>query len=188
MAAPLALHLHLPKTKTAIRPFAPTESEYEAMSQEANNPLISKWMRNAFPSPYTPESAKGWVAFANSQTPIRDFAICDAETDVIIGAIGLKFRDDIQYRTMELGYWIGERHWGKGIATEVVSVFSNWVFENFGHVVRLEAEVFEGNEGSVKVLEKAGFVYEGRKRKAVEKGGIVLDTVIYGFLRTVPSP
>ncbi|KAL2827382.1 acyl-CoA N-acyltransferase [Aspergillus cavernicola] len=177
------MNLPLPKSHSLVRPFAPTPAEFQTMAKEANNPLISKWMRNAFPSPYNPENAESWIEFANSQSPLRDFAICAADTNTLIGAIGLKTRDDIQYRTMEIGYWLGQEHWGKGVATEAVVVFSGWVFETFAHVVRLEAEVFEGNEGSKRVLEKAGFVCEGRRRWGVEKGGVLLDTFVYCLFR-----
>lgn len=84
---------------------------------------------------------------------------------------------------MQIGYWLGEEHWRQGIATEAVSAASDWVFGEFGHVLRLEAEVYEGNEGSVRVLEKAGFVFEARSRNAIEKWGVVRDLLVYCKLR-----
>ncbi|KAL2844144.1 acyl-CoA N-acyltransferase [Aspergillus pseudoustus] len=195
-----ALHLTLPQTGCHIRPLShanPTEAP--SMSHHANNPRIAKWMRNAFPSPYTLESAESWIAFTEAQSPKLDFAICktiDASSDddnngsttvtsVVIGAIGLKTREDVYRRTMEVGYWIGEEYWGRGIAREAVEVFARWVFgnEEFKHVGRLEAEVFEGNKGSCKVLERVGFVFEGKRRGAVEKDGAVFDVLIYGLLK-----
>ncbi|KAL4996878.1 acyl-CoA N-acyltransferase [Aspergillus recurvatus] len=142
-------------------------------------------MRNAFPSPYNESDASSWITFATSQNPPHDFAICLASTNTVIGAIGIKPRTDIQHRSVELGYWVSEEYWGRGIASEAVEEFVRWVFgqEEFGHVVRLDAEVFDGNEGSKRVLEKAGFVSEGRKRCAVEKRGVVLDTFVYALIR-----
>ncbi|KAL4902204.1 hypothetical protein BDW74DRAFT_158797 [Aspergillus multicolor] len=177
--------LHLPNTKTLIRPLAPTESDIEHMTKHANNPLIAQYMRNAFPHPYTNEAAMNWINFTLSQNPICHFAICDAHTNTAIGAIGLKSRDDVQHRTMEVGYWIGEELSGRGIGSEALREFVKWVFEQeeFERIVRIDAEVFEGNESSKKVLGKAGFQYEGRRRSAVEKGGKVLDTFVYALLR-----
>lgn len=80
---------------------------------------------------------------------------------------------------MQIGYWLGEPHWGQGIATDAVRGFSDWAFEHFAHLVRLEAEVFEGNDGSVRVLEKAGFAFEGRQRMAIEKMGDVRDLLVF---------
>ncbi|RDW81553.1 GNAT family N-acetyltransferase [Aspergillus mulundensis] len=180
-----SLILHLLKTNTLIRPFAPTDSDIECLAQHADNPLIAQFMRNAFPHPYTRDAAIKWINFTLSQNPICHFAICDANTNTIIGAIGLKGRDDVQYRSMEVGYWLGQEFWGRGIGSEAVGEFVKWVFghEGFGHLVRIDAEVFDGNEGSKRVLEKVGFGFEGRRRKAVEKNGLVLDTFVYALLR-----
>ncbi|KAL4986231.1 acyl-CoA N-acyltransferase [Aspergillus falconensis] len=177
--------LHLPKSSTLIRPFTPITSDTQSLAHHANNPKIAQYMRNAFPSPYKESDASNWIAFATSQHPTHDFAICLASTNTVIGAIGLKPRTDIQHRSMELGYWVGEEYWGRGIGSEAVVQFVRWVFgqEEFGHLVRLDAEVFEGNEGSKRILEKAGFVCEGRRRSAVEKRGVVLDTFVYALIR-----
>ncbi|KAL6232066.1 hypothetical protein BDW75DRAFT_218572 [Aspergillus navahoensis] len=177
--------LHLSESNTLIRPFIPTNSDTESLADHANNPKISQYMRNAFPSPYNRSNAIDWIAFTMSQKPTHDFAICLASTNAVIGAIGLKPRTDIQHRSMELGYWIGEEYWGRGIASEAVVQFVRWVFGQavFAHVVRIDAEVFDGNEASKRVLEKAGFVSEGRRRCAVEKRGVVLDTFVYALVR-----
>lgn len=167
--------------KCLIRPYHPSDAE--AIAKEADNPEIAKWMRNAFPHPYSLEDAQKWISIANSNSPVRDFAICDLDNNVVIGSVGLKTRADIQYRTMEIGYWLGQDHWKRGIATEAVAAFSKWTFDNFGHVLRLEAEVLEGNKGSVRVLEKAGYVFEARKRMAIEKGGVVMDAEMYCLFR-----
>ncbi|KAH7305877.1 acyl-CoA N-acyltransferase [Stachybotrys elegans] len=171
--------LHL--QKCMIRPYYVGDAE--ASAKEANNPKIAQFMRNTFPSPYEVKDALWWINLATSASPMRDFAICDPETGVLIGGIGLKARDDIQARTMEVGYWLGESHWGRGVATEALSAFAKWAFESFPQAVRLEAEVFSNNKGSARVLEKTGFVFEGRKRNAVEKNGQLLDVLVYGALR-----
>ncbi|RFN44767.1 putative n-acetyltransferase p20 [Fusarium flagelliforme] len=158
------------------------EGDAESLAKAANNPKIARYMRNTFPHPYEIPDAKKWISIANTP-PLHDFAICSPDSSIVIGGIGLKARDDIHYRTMEIGYWICEDYWYRGIATEVVRAFSDWAFDNFGHLVRLEAEVFEGNLASCRVLEKSGFELEGRKRAAVEKMGIVMDTSTYSKIR-----
>ncbi|KKZ67427.1 hypothetical protein EMCG_06878 [[Emmonsia] crescens] len=151
------------------------ESNADALSVEANNSKIAKYMRNVFPYPYTIEDARSLISSSTAESPVSHFALCRLSDDRLIGSIGLTLKEDIYYRTMEMGYWIGEDHWNQGICTKAASVFSEWVFENFEHILRLEANVFEGNEGSGRVLEKAGFELEGRRHKAVEKDGVVLD-------------
>ncbi|CEL08526.1 hypothetical protein ASPCAL11675 [Aspergillus calidoustus] len=189
------LNLPLPKSHCLIRPLTHTNpTDAPSLAHHANNPLITKWMRDAFPNPYTLDAAKSWITFTEAQSPRLDFAICtltastageNESESTVIGGIGLKQKDDIYRRTMEIGYWVGEAHWGRGIASEALEVFTRWVFsaEEFAHVGRLEAEVFAGNIGSFRVLEKVGFKPEGRKRKAVEKAEVVLDVVVMGLLK-----
>lgn len=164
-----------------VRPFA--ESDFISLAIAANNPKIARSMRNTFPQPYTADNAKAWISFANSASPLRDFAICRPDGSAVIGGIGLKARTDIHHRTMEVGYWLSENYWYQGIATEAVTAFSEWAFASFENLVRLDAEVFDGNRASNRVLEKAGFEFEGRRRKAVEKSGVILDAFVYSKVK-----
>lgn len=155
------------------------EGDAEALAREANNPAIARWMRNTFPQPYGIDDAAKWISIASSASPVRDFAICRLDNNTVIGAIGLKPQDDIHYRTMQIGYWLGEDHWHQGIASEAISVFTDWTFEQFKHLLRLEAEVFEGNDASARALEKAGYTFEAEKKKAIEKMGAVMSVLVY---------
>ena len=176
---PPAPILHL--EKGLIRPFC--RDDADALAREANNLEIAKWMRNAFPHPYRFEDAIYWISSTTTASPICHFAICRIDDNTVIGGIGLKPRDDIHYRSMEVGYWLGEKHWHQGIATEAVFKFCDHTFERFKHVLRLEAEVFEGNNASARVLEKTGFIFESRRSKAIEKDGVVMDVWMYCKLR-----
>ena len=149
------------------------------LASQANNPGIARWMRNTFPYPYRVEDAAKWISIATLASPHYDYAICRPDENTVIGGIGLKSKDDIHYRTMQIGYWLGEEYWGQGIAKEAISVFSDWTFEQFKHVLRLEAEVYEGNNSSARVLEKAGFTFEAKNRNAIEKMGIVMSVLVY---------
>ncbi|KAF7591701.1 hypothetical protein BBP40_001214 [Aspergillus hancockii] len=174
---PAFLHLN----NYLIRPYH--IGDIEAIAKEANNPQIARWLRNQFPQPYSLEEAKNWVSIANSSSPTLNFAICRQEDNVLVGSIGLTPKGDVYYRTMEIGYWLGQDHWGKGIATQALSALTRWAFENFGHILRLEAEIYEGNEASQRVLVKAGYELEGRRRKAAEKNGVVLDVLMFATFR-----
>lgn len=168
-------------SKCVIRPYYDDDAQVSA--KEANNAKIARYMRNAFPHPYTIKDAEGWIAFTKASSPLLDFAICRPDTQVLIGGIGLKPRTDIEHRTMEVGYWLGEQHWGQGVATEALAAFVKWAFKQFNHVIRLEAKVAADNTGSARVLEKAGFRLEGRMRRAVDKDGEVMDQMLYSVLR-----
>jgi len=99
-----------------------------------------------------------------------------------IGAIGLHLKKDVRRLTAELGYWLGEEFWGRGIATEAVRAVTAHVFARFD-LVRLYAGVFEENHASMRVLEKAGYTREARLRKAVIKAGRTIDLFLYALVR-----
>ncbi|CAM1505170.1 Fc.00g108070.m01.CDS01 [Cosmosporella sp. VM-42] len=180
MASKKSLEPILRLRKCLIRSYE--ENDAEVIAKEANNPEIAKWMRNTFPHPYSVEDARKWISIATSASPVLNFAICRLD-NTVVGSIGLKAYDDIHYRTVEIGYWLGQDHWNQGIATEALSAFTEWTFDNFTHVLRIEAEVFEGNKGSARALDKTGYVFEARKKKAIEKWGVVLDVLIYCTFR-----
>ncbi|KAJ7682000.1 acyl-CoA N-acyltransferase, partial [Mycena polygramma] len=149
-----------------------------SLSREADNLLISQWMTNRFPSPYTLADAETWVALSTESLPLRAFGITRLD-GTYVGGIGIQPLEDVEARTMEIGYWLGEAHWRGGIMTEVVAAFSRWAFETNPELLRLEAGVYSGNEGSMAVLRKAGYTLEGRRRNAVFKNGKVLDNLIF---------
>jgi len=118
---------------------------------------------------------------------ITPSAICDPETNTLVGSIGIRPLGADETLTVEFGYWLGEEYWGRGIMSDAASGFARWVLENFpaDEVLRLEANVFSSNEASRRVVTKAGFVHEGTRRKAGVKrwdGGIV-DILMFGLLR-----
>ncbi|KAI1452052.1 acyl-CoA N-acyltransferase [Annulohypoxylon moriforme] len=166
--------------KCYIRSYIPSDTT--AAAEAANHPEISQYMRNRFPYPYTLEHAEFWVDFAMKGDPMVNFAII-APDGSFAGAIGLMPRDDAEYRSWEIGYWVAMKYWGKGIATSALRGFSVWAFENFPDLLRLEARVFEGNDGSMKVLERVGYIKEGVRRKAICKKGKIMDQHVYGLLK-----
>lgn len=91
---------------------------------------------------------------------------------------------DVESRNLELGYWVGVDHWGKGIGSAAVREFVKWAFETFSELERVEAQVFGGNNASVKALTKAGFVLEGIRRKAAFKEGLgIFDIKMFSVIR-----
>jgi RimJ/RimL family protein N-acetyltransferase len=150
------------------------------LAENANNRKIWRNVRDRFPHPYTLEDAVWWIRFANSETPICNFAI---EIDgAAVGGIGLILRDDVYRLSAEIGYWLGEDYWGRGIVTQAVGAVTDYAFANF-KLCRIYAEVFEWNPASMRVLEKAGYQFEGRLRKSAIKDGHIIDACIYAIVR-----
>ncbi|WYZ34401.1 hypothetical protein EsH8_I_000677 [Colletotrichum jinshuiense] len=152
------------------------------MARLANNLKIAANMRDTFPSPYLLEHAEGWLAIC-AKDPGNNFAICRANDGVYIGNVGISRSNDVQHRTWELGYWIGEDYWGRGYASEALVAFCRFCFERNPKLLRLEASMFSTNTASRRVVEKCGWTYEGAKRQAVEKHGQILDLLLFSILR-----
>lgn len=112
----------------------------------------------------------------------------DVEGEVI-GAIGIIIGFDIQRVTAEMGYWLGESYWRKGIMPKAVKQMVDYVFTNFSDLVRLWAAVFELNRPSMRVLEKAGFEFEGIRKKGAIKNGLLINEYVYvKFREQILSP
>jgi len=161
-----------------IRPFAAEDAV--AIQRYANNRMIWINLRDIFPHPYTLQDAHAFLGFVSKEEPKTTFAIA-TETEAI-GCIGLRLGNDVHHKTAELGYWLGEPFWGRGIMSEAVAEFTSWAFKAFD-LQRIFAEPFAGNTASVRVLERAGFVCEGRMRANVIKDGKILDSFIYARAR-----
>ena len=147
-----------------------------SLSRHANNRRIWLMVRDRFPSPYTIEDAEHWVRHCMRALPATDFAIeVDGEAS---GGIGVVLRDDVERVSAELGFWLGEAMWGRGVMTDAVSGFVPWALERFS-LQRIYAHVFERNPASARVLEKSGFTREARLRRAVIKEGQILDEWLF---------
>jgi RimJ/RimL family protein N-acetyltransferase len=151
----------------------------ESLVRHANNPNVARNMRDRFPNPYTHADADWWIARAGAQSRPTDFAIVvDGEA---AGGIGFILQEDVARGSVEIGYWLGEAYWGRGIVTAAVRAMDDYIFANF-EVCRIFATVFESNPASARVLEKAGYTCEGRLRKAVIKNGETLDALMYALI------
>jgi RimJ/RimL family protein N-acetyltransferase len=159
-----------------IRPYR--EADKATLVRIANNWQIAKNMRNLFPHPYTAADADAWLKVLEMRNPLTNFAV--TVSDELVGGLGLSLGSDVHFRTAELGYWLGEDFWGRGIATAAVRAFTRYGFDAFD-LLRIFAGVFSWNPASMRVLEKAGYVREGVLRKSVVKDGHVLDQAVYAM-------
>lgn len=155
-------------------------SDLESIVRHANNPKVAMQLRDRFPHPYTRADGIAFLRHMTGPEPQTNFAIeVDGEA---AGAIGFVRGADVERFSAEIGYWLGEAYWGRGIATDAVRAITDHIFANFD-VCRIYATVFESNPASSRVLDKAGFVLEGRLRKAVTKSGETIDALMYAVLR-----
>jgi len=163
-----------------LRSWRPEDAESVAVV--ANNPKIAANLRNVFPHPYTLANAEWYVNDCIAQGEDRQLTRAIVIEDKAVGSIGVFVKDDVYEKSAELGYWLAEEHWGKGVMTEAVRQLCQAAFSRFD-IIRIFAEPFAGNQGSRRVLEKAGFTYEGTMRDGIFKNGQVHSYCVYSILR-----
>jgi RimJ/RimL family protein N-acetyltransferase len=161
-----------------LRPFRPSDAD--ALVKYANNPNIARFMTDGFPHPFTLERAQGFIRMTGSADPIRIRAI-EIEGE-IAGAIGIHPQEDIMCKNAELGYWLAEPFWGKGVMTHAIRETVDYGFQNW-EIDRIFARPFGSNIGSQRALEKAGFVLEAKFEKTIFKNGNYEDEWVYAVRR-----
>jgi len=159
------------------------KDDFISLVQNANNKKIAKNLQNGFPNPYTKKDSKKTIKNilkSYEKGFVRIFVI-DVD-GFAAGLIGGSIKMDRTF-IFSFGYWLGEKYWGKGIATKAVRLYIKYVFNTFENVKRIEAFTFTWNKSSQRVLEKNGFKFEGTLRKSYLKDGKILDEYMFSKLR-----
>lgn len=156
-------------------------SDAESLAVNANNINIWNNLRDFFPYPYSVKDGEEFIAMiSNKPKPATNLAIeVDKEA---VGGIGIVLNSDVERITAEIGYWLGEKYWGRGIMTSIVKEMTDYVFANFP-VIKIYAPVFDFNAPSQRVLEKAGFKKEAILKQAAIKNGRIIDLHYYGLIK-----
>jgi [ribosomal protein S5]-alanine N-acetyltransferase len=156
------------------------QSDAPKMAKLANNENISRNLTDGFPHPYTLQHAEEFIQRFINQDPLTIFAI--EYTSDYVGNIGLVKGTDIHKKSAEIGYFIGEPYWNKGIATTAVNLITEYGFKSLD-IVRIHTGIFEYNKASQRVLEKCGFVKEGIFQKSVFKQDRLWNEVRFAKLK-----
>jgi RimJ/RimL family protein N-acetyltransferase len=157
-----------------------TAADLDNLVRHANNPRVASTMVDAFPHPFTARNGTAFLASVGAESPPR--VLCIEVEGQAAGAISLEPMFDIWRANAELGYWLAEPYWGQGIASRAVRQMVDYGFSHWP-IERIFARPFASNQGSLRVLEKAGFKLEGRLERSVLKAGVYQDELIYAVLR-----
>lgn len=160
----------------ALRPFRAGDAE--DLAAVANDRDIWINLRDRFPHPYRREHADAFIAHCASQEVATNFAIC--LDDRVVGGIGITPGTDIERVNAEIGYWLGKAYWGRGIVTAALVGLTRHAIAQF-RLTRVFAIPFIDNAGSIRVLEKAGYVREGLMKQSAIKDGVVRDQYLYAY-------
>lgn len=162
------------KNSLELRPWQ--KQDAQALAAIANNRNIWNNVRDQLPNPYSVMDALQWMNHIKDQHPVQNFAILFQ--GMVVGNIGCKLQEDVYRKSIEIGYFVGEEFWGKGIATAAIELFVNYLIQNF-QPIRIYAEVFEFNKASMKALQKNGFFLESIRRKAAIKNNEIVDDFVW---------
>jgi len=154
-------------------------SDADSLLRHANNRNIWLNLRDAFPHPYTKHDARAYIRSVRERTPETTFAI--AVADEAVGSIGFVLRGDVERVSAEIGYWLAEPFWGRGIATEALRALTRHAIDTHG-LTRIYALPFAWNLASCRVLEKAGYILEARLRRSAIKDGQITDQMQYAYI------
>lgn len=185
-----------------IRPWLATDAA--DLARLADNRAVWRNLRDGFPNPYARKDARAWIRAVTRTVPYLHFAIVAGPAagggpgqgdedgvgprrgvrgsgvpgQALAGGIGLILQTDIHAGSAEIGYWLGQPYWGRGIMSAALAAFTAFAFDEF-RLRRLYAMVLEWNPASMRVLEKCGYAREGRLSKSALKDGTVADEFLF---------
>lgn len=158
------------------------QSDAVSLSSALNNKKVLNNLRDGLPYPYTENDAASYIKAMLTADQNKTFAYAVDIDGKAVGSIGAFRQDNIHSRTAELGYYLAEEYWGKGVMTEAVKQLCEKVFTQTD-ILRIFAEPFSDNFGSRRVLEKSGFRLEGIMKNNAYKNGKVLDMALYALTK-----
>jgi ribosomal-protein-alanine N-acetyltransferase len=155
------------------------ESDADTLPLHANNRKVWLNLRDGFPHPYTRDDALNFIKMALENKPETHFAIVvDGQA---VGGIGFSLHTDVERVSAEIGYWLGEMFWNRGITSEALQAVTHYAVQEH-NLKRLYAVPYEWNPASFRVLEKAGYILEGRMHRSVIKDGKIIDQLLYAYI------
>jgi len=169
--------MELTGARVTLRPWRLADAA--SLAKYANNLNVASQLRDRFPHPYTLADARSFIQSVTGARPTMQFAmVIDGEAG---GGIGFFPGADVERFSAEIGYWLGEPHWGRGITVEAVRLASAYAFDTC-NMLRLFALPFASNVRSTRVLEKAGYTREALLRSSSVKHGAPRDQALYALV------
>lgn len=168
--------------RATVRPWRIEDAT--GMSKHANDRSIWQNLRDVFPHPYSVADAEAFITSVLGRPLMTSYAI-EVEGEAA-GSIGFRLQPDVERIGAEVGYWLGRKYWGRGIMSEVLPAMTQRAIGAF-RLTRVFALPFAGNQASCRVLEKAGYLLEGRLRRSAMKDGEIVDQLLYAFVPEMPT-
>lgn len=173
--------IRLEGERIALRELGKADAQH--IHEHAKDWKVSRYLSN-LPHPYRLKHAKEFIKKAKLRAKKKTehhLGIELKQTGQIIGIIGLS-EIDKKHKRAVIGYWLGRKHWGKGLAKEALRLMLKFGFRKLG-LLRIHGQVMKPNSRSANLLKKAGFALEGKMRKHYIKKGKLMDVLVFGLLR-----
>ena len=161
--------------RCTIRPWRLDDAE--SLARHANNRKIWLALRDLFPHPYTTEDAHKFLEATVKDSSRSQFFVLRLTARPSAGSVFIQ-AIDVHRHTAELGYWLGEEFWGRGIMTEAVGAFTDFCFDNFRSAESLR-RCLRTIPHPHACWKKPASAFEGRLKNNVMKDGQVLDSLLY---------
>jgi len=152
-----------------------------SLARHADDRAVWRNLFEGFPSPYTLADAEFWCSRRDASSGhVWGITVDDA----VIGCIGLRTDAGWLRCNAEIGYWIGQPFWGRGITGEALRRVTAWAWAEMPELTRIYAPIFGWNEGSQAVARHAGYLKEAELPQSAIKDGRVIDRVQWACYRT----
>ena len=156
-------------------------SDAEDLFLAINHPSVGEFLADWYPKGgYSLDMAQDWV---NGGADVGGTNWAITCKDVAVGSAGIHPQSGFSRCNVEIGYWLGTAHWGRGVGTAVVAALTEQAFA-LPEVTRVFAPIHVGNLRSQRICEKNGFVREGLLRQSTMKWGKAIDIVLWATYRT----
>jgi RimJ/RimL family protein N-acetyltransferase len=178
LAVPLPI---LQGERCLLRALVPEDAP--ALVAHADDPAVARNLFDGFPQPYTSKAATAWATH-ESQSGAFGWVWAITVDGALVGCIGLRQEGGWLRCNAEIGYWVGQAHWRRGLASDAVRQVTDWAFAAVPEITRIHAPIFAWNEGSQAVVRRCGFVREAVLKQSAIKDGVVIDRVLWATYRT----
>jgi len=157
-------------------------ADSQDLAKAINNKIIQDNLRDGLPFPYSASDAEAFITEMLEADPNIVYARAITVDDVAVGGVGVFRKDNVHRLTAEMGYYVAEEYWGKGVMSEAIKLICSFIFSNTD-IIRIFALPFSSNVASCRVLEKNGFVCEGILRKNAIKNDKIVDMKMYALIK-----
>jgi [ribosomal protein S5]-alanine N-acetyltransferase len=164
-----------------------TPADAPAIARHADDEAVWRNLFEGFPRPYTLADAEAWCGDEHRKPRYGHVWAIDVDGEAV-GCCSVRPDSGWTRCNAEVGYWIGQPVWRRGIGSEALALMTAWAFAALPELTRLYAPIFAWNEGSQAVARRCGYVLEGRFPQSAIKAGRVIDRVQYACYRNPPTP